>query len=1007
MMRTRLVAYTVLGDRLGVIPDSLVTTVTCPFGSDLAALQIDYPAQGRRHGLLETKPEVAVEWWDEAADEWAEPDNARFHVIKRSWNSATDEESRKYDAVGVGWLTRKARVWTGKNMNASGQRQWNALSPGAIVGTVFDDAQGRGWGPGLSRTFTDSHDSAGEPWANELTIAFAPSDALDTVISSLVTQGVADVSWTGRALNLYNADATLGRDLTLGDAPVWVRHSGVTSAPEEGTIENLTTAVRIAVDNGGTFDRENPEALTTYGRLETFQTQSGVTDEATIALLSQQSLKEGEAEQVQLSREFNTDSTTFWPWRDYRPGDWVFVDREDGNARSRDRVRVQQVSLTRNEEGVSGHVTLGTRLDDYLTRLGRRTAAIVAGSTGEGGSGTPPIGADQRPPARVIGLVGSSDAYIDTAGIARARVVLVWSDVTVDNQGVLLGIRGYEVWGRRAGVDDWSLITTTVDLTWSPLETAQDWDFHVRAVSSTYVLGEFSSTVTLTTGHDVTPPPAPSAPVVTSRLRTVTVAWDGKTASGGGMPRDFDHVDVIRVNATPDGDAVVATLRVSLGTDSVVLAGGLPAIGEPITFRLRAYDRTGNGSDVGADVTVDIEGITGPDLEANSVTANSIDAGAIDGMLITGATFRTAAVGERVELTTGDGLVGYAPDGVTVMTQIDATTGRLSAIDAALRGSLTTVSTGNGSGTRLSEGSLKLYGDADISTVFAELRTDPGSGPSQYLRMFPPFTAPGNGLRNSFSLQGTAPGVPGNAWIYTDGAVSIDAVGQVYVRSQAGPLYINAAGAANILAGSTMYVSSGQTMSLVAGVSINLDAADDLSLLGRSTTTLRSLNGGTTVMTGSFFRVITGGVGNVAMQVSPDGSVQIPRHEIVTSGSQNVHMSSGGDIQRISSSARYKDRITPIEDFMPVDAILNAEAVVWLDKNEMAKHAGGGPAPRWSPGVIAEQLAEAGLEIYVTYDLPEHGGLPNGVAYERLIAAVIPLLRDHHHRITRLEGAAS
>jgi hypothetical protein len=1007
MMRTRLVAYTVLGDRLGVIPDSLVTTTTCPFGSDLATLQIDYPAQGRRHALLETKPEVAVEWWDDAADEWTEPDNARFHVVKRSWNSATDEESRKYDAVGIAWLTRKARVWTGTNMNVSGQRQWNALSPGAIVGTVFDDAQARGWGPGLTRTFTDTHDSAGVPWVNHLTIAFAPSDAMDAVISALVTQGVADVSWTGRALNLYNPDATLGRDLTLGDAPVWVRHSGVTSAPEEGTIEDLTTAVRIAVDNGGVFDMDNPEAVTTYGRLETYQTQSGVTDEATVALLTEQALKEGEAERIQFSREFNTEATTLWPWRDYRPGDWVFVDREDGNARSRERVRVQQISLTRNEDGVSGHVTLGTRLDDFLTRLSRRTAAIVAGSTGEGGSGTPPIGADQRPPARVIGLVGSSDAYIDTAGNARARVVLVWSDVTLDNEGILLGIGGYEVWGRQAGVDDWSLITTTVDpfLTWSPFETAQDWDFHVRAISSAYVPGEFSSTITVTTGRDVTPPPAPSAPIVSSRLKTVTVEWDGKTAAGGGMPRDFDRVEVIRVNATPGVDAVVATLRVSLGTDSVVLAGGLPAIGEPITFRLRAYDYTGNGSDVSADTTVDVQGITGPDLEANSVTANSIDAGAIDGMLITGATFRTAAGGERVELTTDDGLVGYAPDGVTVMTQVDATTGRLSAIDAALKGSLTTVSSGNGSGTRLSEGSLKLYSDAALSTVFAELRTDPGAA-RQYVRLFPPYTAPGAGGRNSFTLEGTT-SVPGNMWIYTDGGAVIEAVGQTYLKSSGGPIYINAATSSNFLAGSTAYFGSGGAMSFRSETDIALDAAADVSVLGRSTVLVRSVAGGTTVMSGSFFRVSTGGFADIALNVLPDGTVRIPRHEVVTTGSQNVHMSSAGEIQRVSSSGRYKDRITPIEEFMPVDAILNAEAVVWLDKNEMAKHVDGGPAPRWSPGVIAEQLAEAGLEIYVTYDLPEHGGQPNGVAYERLIAAVIPLLRDHHHRIARLEGAAS
>jgi hypothetical protein len=46
-------------------------------------------------------------------------------------------------------------------------------------------------------------------------------------------------------------------------------------------------------------------------------------------------------------------------------------------------------------------------------------------------------------------------------------------------------------------------------------------------------------------------------------------------------------------------------------------------------------------------------------LAADSVTTEQLAAGAIDGILITGAVIRTAATGERLELNSLDGLVGY------------------------------------------------------------------------------------------------------------------------------------------------------------------------------------------------------------------------------------------------------------------------------------------------------------------------------------------------------------
>jgi hypothetical protein len=620
-MDLRLVAYTPLGDRIGVLPDALTFNFVDPFGPDLATLKIEYTLHGRRFGILEGRPEVAVEWWDGAA--WQEPTDARFHVVKRSWNSKDDgAQARQYDAIHLGWLGRKALVWTGDNMNADGKRQFNAANAGMIVGTVFDDAQGRGWGPGIARSFTDAVDSAGQPWAEAVTLAFEPNANLDSVIAAVTNQGLAEVSWTGRTLNLYNPDTTLARDLTVGDAPIWIRHNdGVTAAPEDGSIEDLVTAARLQGDAGGVWDVSNPAADTTYGRLESAVEQSGVTDEGTAQLLIEQTLKQGEAERIQYTREFHTSATRVWPLRDYRPGDWAYVDREDGGTIGRERSRIVQLSLTRDADGVSGHVTFGTRLDDMLTRLARRTAAVTGG-TSSGGAGGSPSDPGNRVPADVTGLVASSDAYLDTNGTPRARVGLDWADVSTDAESVLLGIRGYEVWRSIEG-GEWTQVTSVVEshVELSPLEVNENHRYRVRAVSMFYTPGGWSAEVPILTASDTTPPPVPSTPILTQRLGVVTVKWNGLSSTGFGMSADFARC-LVRLGGATVGEVVTAG-------DTAIVAG-LP-YDVAAVFTLVSVDTSGNQSAASASASItpvrlvpnDMDQTILDDIEAAQATADS------------------------------------------------------------------------------------------------------------------------------------------------------------------------------------------------------------------------------------------------------------------------------------------------------------------------------------------------------------------------------------------------
>lgn len=554
----RLVAYEVWGDRLGILPDTLDFTWVAPLG-DMPTLTVTYPEWGRKYDLLEGHVELAVEVYVPDADAWAEVPSGRFHVIKRSWNRTDETHVRKYDAQGVQWVTRRARVWDhAGQMDADGKRQFLSATPGEIIGTIFTEAQTRGWAPGAARAFSDVADSQGHAWAKVVTIAYDPGLDLDSVIGNLRDQGVIDYMWVGRNLFVYNPDAYLAPDLTTGTDPTWLRDTSVTSAPEASTIEDLVTFARVQGDAGLTWEVDNPVALQVYGRLEAYITQGGVSDEGTALTLADAQLRGGEAEKFQYTREIHTELGRPWPIIDYPVGAWIFASTDEG----RERLRIVQVSLTRNASGVSGHVTLGTRLDDLLARLAKRTKGIVGGSTSSGGSGASPNppGDDKRVPAAPTGFVASSSAYIDPNGNARGLVVGSWVAVDHASDGTILdSVDRYEIWGRQAvaGVP-WSKITDVegTDFSWSPFPVGEEWQFRVRAVAEPgYRAGAFSGVVQITIEDDVTPPPVPSAPVLASRLGAVTVTWDGLNKDGGGMPADFDRCDVWQ--GTPATDATV------------------------------------------------------------------------------------------------------------------------------------------------------------------------------------------------------------------------------------------------------------------------------------------------------------------------------------------------------------------------------------------------------------------------------------------------------------------
>jgi len=264
----RYVAYEQAGARLGVLPDALAGTFTCPRQAT-PSLTLSYPngGLGVRGELLDEAVEIAVELSYDGQT-WHEPYNGRFINLSSEWNLVDDgTEHRKADLIHIGHRLEGALVWNVPPVakDKDGKYKFNSRNAGEILHTLWDAAVKRGWGAGLSLDASLATDSAGQPWATKTTLAFDPTVSLKSVLDTLMNMGMIDYRWRGRTLQVYNADSALKRENT---SVVWRLGAGTTSAPEKLDWSQLCTHVLVKGDEGRTWTFPNPEAPPNLPRTE-------------------------------------------------------------------------------------------------------------------------------------------------------------------------------------------------------------------------------------------------------------------------------------------------------------------------------------------------------------------------------------------------------------------------------------------------------------------------------------------------------------------------------------------------------------------------------------------------------------------------------------------------------------------------------------------------------------------------------------------------------------------
>lgn len=608
----RLKAYAPNGASHGQLPAPDSFSLAVPL-NDTPSLTLNYGVVGARADLLGQPVELAVEVSGDGGATWSEPDDCRFIYVRDGRDPIKTADTYAVEAPGYIWRLGKARVLDEGLATEEGRRVFQDVTPGAIVTTLWDEAQARGALDGMSLSGSEALDAAGVAWGTTLTRDYELGADYLTVLRELAETGWLDFRMSGRTLKVWKPDTALATDRTVGGSQVTLTPMHVTEAPFRRTWEGLADFLRVQGDAGAYVDMTNPGALAPWGRWEDYTTQGGVTDTGTLTALGEryQTLTEGVRAEYTQGLALGGDAPR--PFLDFFAGDFIWSRSLSGAPV---RYRVRQVTLQKEGTTVQGNVVLNDRFLEEDIRTQRALTAITGGATSGGSTGgtvTPP-GSDILRPAAPAAPSASSAAYAGPAGLPQAQITLDWPDVTTNIDGTpITDLAGYEIQERPDG-GVWSVRTrigTDSAITMSPFTPDSSWSFRLRAFDTAGNESPLSGITTIVAALDDDPPDAPSTPSATSFQGTVDVTWDGENSIGNPQAdADLDRVELhaSTVNGfTPTVNNSATKVGNYYGPGTMTITG--LAIGSRQYLRLVAVDTSGNGA-VGAQTFVDVAALT-------------------------------------------------------------------------------------------------------------------------------------------------------------------------------------------------------------------------------------------------------------------------------------------------------------------------------------------------------------------------------------------------------------
>lgn len=554
----------------------------------------------------------AIEYSD--GDTWTEPDDGRFIFPKGGRDSTDPAEIHTLTGVGfLPWLLQRNRLQVSAG---KAERVWNG-SPGNIGSTAIIEAQSRGWGPHLTYDYTASEDSAEEEWDTTIKQSFNIGTTAWDMIQWLVTAGQADFTTTGNVAHLWKPG--YGVDRASGSSPVRITEAA-TSAPISWSIEDVFTKV-TAQGDGIVTASASVESSLGLGTLEGWVQAGGSKTKASALAAAKKALAAAASERREHSVTFQATAGGPRPWIDFDKGDLVQA-RYEGSWVT---LRVVEWVMRRNTEGaVEVTVVLGDKIKSVSARLAERP---FPGASGAVTPGEVPSPVDQREPKAPTGVEVTATAGWSDSGLPIVEAEASWTAVTDATTDEPITVVEYEVQLRLSTESAPHRVTSTAE-TSVPLHNQPAGKtilVSVRARSAAGVWSEFSDETTKELPNPTTVLDAPTDPTLSSKLGVVSVGWDGDLSTGAPDPQ-FRYVYPVMSSTEAGTYLPVGTPMGNAGSTQVSDL----TMGGTYWFKLIAVDSRGVASSPSAAKSVVVVGVTGPDIEANSVTANEIAAGAIE-----------------------------------------------------------------------------------------------------------------------------------------------------------------------------------------------------------------------------------------------------------------------------------------------------------------------------------------------------------------------------------------
>jgi len=556
-MATHIKVYDHQKTALGLMPD-FTDLATMAQLNDTGVLTFSYAPNGHNVGLLD-----ADVLYLSLIEDGVEGDT-RWILDDDSDNTAADRAGAKMIKVtarGVLAITDTAVVYPkghvpgGAVSGLEPEHEFKNQTPGAIFVELIRLAKNRGALSTLEVGFTATHDSFGQPWPKQYTVTYSAGMKYLELLRAAADNGWFDMRMSGFELQLAVPNGNLSRTTSA----LFRNGQQVMSGPRKRSRRGIVTNMLGIGAEKNMVEAADTSQAARYGRREGQASDGRMTEGGSLLAMTQNELERYKTAQEGFTLSVATtpppgSAEKWWiPGVDFREGDWITWDQIRKSSTELEPLRVRSISYGYGSADAvrTCEIELNDLFVERTLKLERQVQGIVQGSVTNAPPPTTDPGPDVTVPTPPASINVSATVY-KVPGSHKVSAAVSWDPVTENQDGSpYTDHEHYLVSSSRDNGSTWSPESPVIETyTWvSDLEPGSTLKVRVRTKDRSGNVSDLTEYTVPVLPVDETPPPAPSAPIATSRLGTTLISWDGLAHDGAQMPDDLDRVEVMTEGA--------------------------------------------------------------------------------------------------------------------------------------------------------------------------------------------------------------------------------------------------------------------------------------------------------------------------------------------------------------------------------------------------------------------------------------------------------------------------